>query len=466
MATDLDTEIAIVGAGGCGLAAALTAAEQGAQVLVLEKEGVAGGNTGISAGLIIAAGSHFQRANGEMGTPEELADDIFRKNGHRSDEAVTLVLCRASGPLMDWLADHGVELEHLAGYRYPGMSRYWLHAPPERHGRPMIQALLAAIQQQGNVDLMLNTPVTGLETTDDAVTGVRAKIATGEVLRIAARKVILATDGFGANREMVSRHIPAMAGALYYGAPGTTGETIQWGIELGGAADHMGSFQPHSSIAYPETVFVTSYLINSGAIQVNQAGRRFSDETKGYAGHALAVQAQPGRTVYEIFDGRIYRMAQANYQRFYECVDAGVIYRADTLAELAAHFELDVGKLEETVAAYTVATARGQDEFGRQDFGEPLQPPYYAIRVTSALVQTQGGLRIDAQARVLRPDGTPVRNLYAGGGTAAGFAGDDPEGYLAGVGLLAAFGLGRIAGQDAAMAVKPFGTEGPSGPKV
>jgi fumarate reductase flavoprotein subunit len=454
MTTNLETEIAIVGAGGCGLVAALAAAEQGARVLLLEKGTAAGGTTSLSAGLIIAAGSHFQQSNGELGTPEELAADIFNKNGHSSDEAVTQALCRVSGPLLDWLAGHGLGLEHLAGYRYPGMSRFWLHAPPERHGIVMVEALLAAVEKEEKIELRLNTPVIGLEVVTGRVAGVRATAPTGEVLHIAAHKVILAADGFGANREMVSQYIPAVGEALYYGAPGAMGEAIRWGLELGAATDHMAGFQPHSSIAYPEELLVTAYLLNSGAIQVNQQGRRFSDETKAYAGHALAIQQQPGRVVYEIFDERIYRLAEANYQRFNESVEAGIIFSANTLAELADYFDLDINTLNETVAAYNAAIARGQDEFGRREFGAALQPPYFGIRVTSALVQTQGGLRLDSQARVLRPDGTPVPNLYAGGGTAAGFAGDDPEGYLAGVGLLAALGLGQIAGREAVIAMR------------
>ena len=92
----------------------------------------------------------------------------------------------------------------------------------------------------------------------------------------------------------------------------------------------------------------------------------------------------------------------------------------------------------------------GRDAYGRTRFDKPLVAPFHGIRVTSALVQTLGGLRVDPQARVLRADGTPLPGLYAGGGAAAGLAGDRVEGYLAGTGLLAAFGLGWIAGRDAA----------------
>lgn len=449
----MDTDIAIVGAGGCGLVAALAAAEQGASVVLVEKEPAAGGNTSISAGLAIAAGSRLQRAANATGTPEELAADIWAANGETSDRELTLALCRASGAVMDWMVDHGVPLEFMAGYRYPGHSRFWLHAPRERHGEPIIRALLEAIARQPRIDLRTSTPAIGLLTNSQgAVTGIRVQVS-GAPLEIHARGVILAADGFGANAEMVARFIPGFSDALYYGAPGCTGDAINWGVDLGAATAFMDSFQPHSSIAYPERIFVTTYIVNNGGIQVNRHGRRFSDETRGYADHALAIQRQPGRVVYEIFDDRIRRAAEAGYARFYECVQAGVIRAADSVEELAAKLDLDAVTLAATLAQYNASVEQGRDEFGRTSFGEPLAAPYYAIPVTSALFHTQGGLVIDTQARVLRPDGNVIPNLYAGGGTAAGFAGNGYGGYLAGIGLLAAFALGKLAGDRAAGSV-------------
>ena len=446
----LQADVVVVGAGGCGQTAALAAAEKGSRVLLLERDITAGGSTAISAGIFVAAGSHVQLANDERSTAEELAENILRLNKRQSDPAVTHALCRASGPLLDWLADHGVPLQHLAGYRYPGMDRDWLVATPGRHGGELTAPLLAAIARQPNIDLRQQTAVTGLRTKGGQVTGVNVLTAQGENAQVQARAVILAAAGFGANAALVGRHIPELSGAPYYGTPYATGEALDWTGALGAAVAHMGAFQTHSSIAYPENILVTTYLINQGAIQVNQAGRRFGDETDSYARHALTVQQQPGGAVVELFDERILQAALANYARFGECLQAGIVHRAGTLAELAKIFGLPAPNLETAVSRYNKAVSAGQDEYGRVAFGAPLVPPFYGIRVTSALVQTLGGLRVDAQARVLRADGTPIPGLYAGGGTAAGLAGDSPEGYMAGTGLLAAFGLGWIAGPHAA----------------
>ena len=448
----VETDIAVVGAGGCGLTAALVAAEQGKRVLVLERDSKIGGSTAMSAGIFVAAGSKLQRANGEYGTPDELADDIFRLNG-RQNEAVTKALCTASGPLMDWLVAKGVQLEHMPTYRYPGMTKSWILSPPQRDGDVITAALLETALTLGNIDLRLKSGVTGLTTDQGSITGLVANTQAGEPLTVKAQSVILAASGFGNNKAMVRRYIPEFDEAPYYGAPFATGDSIQWGQSLGAAVDHMGAYQSHSSIAFPKMMLVTTYLINHGAIQVNQVGRRFGDETDSYARHALSVQAQPDRVVFELFDEGILRQTLANYPRFSECLLAGIVKRGETLSELAQDFDLDQDILTGTVENYNLATVHGYDEFGRNQFGAPLKPPYYGIRVTSALVQTLGGLRVDSMARVVLEDGTPISGLYAGGGTASGLAGDEPEGYLAGTGLLAAFGLGWIAGRHAAEAL-------------
>ena len=191
----------------------------------------------MSAGLVMAAGSRLQQAGKADGTPEELAADIWKANHHSSDRELTLALCRASGPVMDWLLDRGVPLEWMAGYRYPGHSRFWLHAPRERHGEPIVRALLSALEREPNIDLRLSTPVTRLLTdASGAVPGIQA----GERLEIQARKVILAADGFGANREMVARFISLFTQAIYYGAPGCTGDAINWGMQIGAATAFVG----------------------------------------------------------------------------------------------------------------------------------------------------------------------------------------------------------------------------------
>ncbi len=131
---------------------------------------------------------------------------------------------------------------------------------------------------------------------------------------------------------------------------------------------------------------------------------------------------------------------------------------AETAAELAAALGLPARALDETLAEYRAAAEdRRPDPFGRRDCRR-LEPPLHGVRVTGALFHTQGGLVVDAAARVLRADGTPVPNLYAGGGTAAGLSGHGPGGYFSGNGLLTALGYGMLAGRDAARAIREDGS--------
>lgn len=351
---------------------------------------------------------------------------------------------------MDWLIAKGVPLEHMPNYTYSGMTRSWIHSPPQRDGSVITGMLLETAQQLGNINLYLDTRVTGLTSDRGSVTGLRAKLNTDEQLHVKAQSVILATSGFGNNKEMVRRFIPEFSEGLYFGAPYAKGDSIKWGQSLGAVLNHLGAYQSHSSISFPKMMLVTTYLINNGAIQVNQKGHRFGDETDSYSHHALSVQAQPDRVVFELFDEGILQQTLVNYPRFSECISAGIVKKGENLPQLAQEFDLDPDILTTTIKSYNSAAVKGFDEFGRNKFGKPLSPPYYGIKVTSALVQTLGGLRVDAHARVVREDGTAIKGLFAGGGAASGLAGGRPEGYLAGTGLLAAFGLGWIAGQHAA----------------
>ena len=139
-----DADLIVVGAGGCGLTGALRAAQDGLRVIILESGSEPGGSTAMSSGLIVAAGSRLQAEHGEVGTAAELAADVLRRNGHSSNPEVTHALCATSGAVMDWLVDAGVDLEHLTNYRYEGMNRAWLHAPPSRHGIDLVRPLTTA----------------------------------------------------------------------------------------------------------------------------------------------------------------------------------------------------------------------------------------------------------------------------------------------------------------------------------
>jgi len=442
-----DAPLVVVGAGACGMVAALAAARRGVRVLVLEKGDEPAGNTARSTGLIPAAGTRFQREAGILDdSPSLMAEDIFRKNHCESDPEITHLLCGESGPLVEWLVDEvGCEMVCYTDFLYPGQSRHRMHGPKESYGSELVRQLENAICEDPRIELRTDTAVDGLLSDGSRATGVETAYGPVE-----AEAVILALNGFGGDREMVERYLgPEAAAALYYGSPNNTGEGIRWGMDLGAATGHMGSYQGHASVAFPDGPLVTWGVVVGGAVLVNREGRRFGCETVGYSEYAGAVMAQPGGEAWEIFDAEVYRASLGT--RFDEVVEAGKVRRFETLDELAETLDLPADALADTVENVNrSARDEAPDPFGREEFlGGPLGPPFYGIHVRGALFHTQGGLKVDTRARVLRPDGKHVPGLYAGGGTAVGVSGSGYKGYSSGNGLLAAVVLGKVAGEAA-----------------
>jgi fumarate reductase flavoprotein subunit len=452
----VEVDVAVVGAGGCGLAAAIAAADLGAAVFVLEKTSVPLPNTARSTGMIPAAGTRWQRSAGIDDTPGAFADDMRRKTHGEGDERLADRLASVSAPLVEWLVDGaGVQLDLVTGFTYPGHSRERMHSPEDRSGASLMRDLGRAVASRDRIDVVTGAAVTGLVVTAarDRVVGV--VVAYGdEVLRVRADAVVLAANGFAADDALVREHCPEIAGALYLGGEGSTGEAIAWAVELGAATRFLDSYQGHATVAVPHNVLVSYSTVMEGGVLVNRDGRRFGDETAGYSEYATAVIAQPGGTAVLLFDQRVHELALA-FDDYRTAVEAGAVRSAADPSELADRFGVDPAGLTRTLGAYDAA-ARGEaaDEFGRRDC-RVLAGPWHGVRVTGALFHTQGGVVVDEHARVVRDDGTPIVGLYAGGGTAEGLSGPGAGGYMSGNGLLSALGLGWLAGRHAAGAPVP-----------
>ncbi len=448
---DVETDVLVAGAGGTGLVAAVAAAEDpDLTVTVLEKSDEPGGNTALSTGMIPAAGTRLQRAAGIEETAEDMALDILEKNDFQADEALVRRLARESSNLVHWLVDDwDVSLHLVDDFRYPKHSEYRMHAPPGNNGANLVSQLVERIEATPNVELLANTPVNRLVADKGAVVGVVAGDPVEEA--IAAGKVILATDGFGGNRRMVGQHCDEeIERALYFGADGNTGDGIRWGVELGSAVASMDAYQAHATVAHQTGVLSTYAIVMNGGILVNEDGERFGDESAGYSEFAIDVLGQPDGVAYEVFDERIFEQLTGQFDDFDDAVELGAYDRADRVEELAETIGCDPDATAAAVDRYNEAVRSGEpDETGRTDGTHVLEGPFYGTKVTGALFHTQGGLVVDEHARVLREDGTPVENLYAGGGCATGVSGHGAGGYLSGNGLTAALGFGRLAGRHA-----------------
>lgn len=452
IAWDIEVDVLVIGGGGCGLVAALAAAEKGAQVFLVEKDKNPGGNTSLSQAMVPAAGTRLQNDAGVDDSPELMAEDILKYNGYQSDPDLTLHVARESAKLVHWLMDNaGITFELVTEFLYPGHTRYRIHANHSRKGSHLVNDLLQAANRYENIDIAYNAPVKRLVATcaDAAVVGAEVEIEGIGKNLARAKKVILGLNGFGANREMLKKYIPEMSDAYYFGHEGNTGEGILWGEALGAQLEYMGAYQAHGSVAHPHGTLLTWAVISLGGYQVNLQGMRFVNEYHGYSEHALDVLAQEEGVAIDIFDQHIYDTIR-DYEDFQQCVKMGAVKKFGCIEELAVSFRLPPGEMTRTYEEFQTA-ARGEtpDPLRRAEFGKPLEPPLYGAKVTGALFHTQGGLKVNKSAQVIRTDGTPVPNLYAGGGTAAGFSGKSgPYGYLSANGLLAALVLGKIAGEE------------------
>jgi fumarate reductase flavoprotein subunit len=449
---DAHVPLLIIGAGAAGLCAALAAKEAGVVPVVIERDAVPSGSTALSAGLIPAAGTRFQRAKGISDSPELLAADIQRKAHDEADPVVVEAVAKGSGSLIEWLADRfRLPFDVVDNFNYPGHSAFRMHGLPTRTGQELIDRLRSAAEANDIVILTGRVAERLVAAPDGRIAGIEIMRGDGTQERIGCDALILACNGYGGNPEFVRRFIPEMVDALYFGHPGNRGDAVLWGEALGAHLAHLGGYQGHGSVATPHNILISWAVIMQGGIQVNGEGRRFCDESHGYSEAAADVLRQPGGIAWDVFDGRIADVAR-QFEDFRAAERAGAILSAETVADLAHVMHVPaVALAAEWDEVEKLKAADGRDRFGRQFSPEQrCAPPYLAVKVTGALFHTQGGLAIDASARVKRKGGTPFPNLFAAGGAATGVSGGSAAGYLSGNGLLTATVLGRLAGETAA----------------
>jgi fumarate reductase flavoprotein subunit len=450
--------VAIVGAGACGLVTALMLRDAGLDCVLLERDASPSGSTALSSGFIPAPATRMQRAAGISGdSPALFAQDIQAKAHGTAAPHLVAAYAQAIGPTLDQLAErHGITLQVLDGFLYPGHSLRRMHAVPEKTGAALVAQLERAARAAG-ADLLTEATVRTLWVdVDQRVTGLSYERPDGTLEHLRCDLLMLACNGFGGNTAMVHELLPEMRDAPFAGHTGNDGSAIAWGRALGARLADLGGYQGHGSWAIPHGTLVSWALMMEGGIQLNARGERFHDETGGYSEAAVHVLAQPGGVAWNVFDGTILTLARS-FPDFVDAEAAGAVKTCADASALAALIGADASK----IIANCASTTRAIDRFHPKDGvaeAKPkraLQAPFYAVKVTGALFHTQGGLDIDADCRVLREDGSPLPNLLAAGGAARGVSGNAVWGYLSGNGLLSAVAGGRIAAQTAVTQCPP-----------
>jgi fumarate reductase flavoprotein subunit len=444
-------DVLVAGAGAAGLAAALSAAERGLDVIVVEANTSfrSSSNTAMSTSMVPAGGSRWQVEAGIDDSPGQFYDDIMAKTKISADPIVAGALTSIAPELVSWMADDiGVPLGLVTEFRYPGHSVDRCLAVPDRSGRTLHRYLREAAAENSRITLVNPMRLTSILPDVSSQIQCQVQAPDSEIETVTVRSVVLATNGFAARKEMVSRYLPEIASALYHGGHGSTGDALVIGDTLGADIAFMDSYQGHGSVATPHGVIMTWAAVMQGAVLLNINGDRFGNEASGYSEYAVPVLEQPGGIAWVVLDGRIDESCRV-FKDYQDLLEAGGVRWSDDVEKLASTIGARVEAVQRSLEEVRILTEReAVDRFGRVFAGAGLRPPYGAVKVTGALFHTQGGLRVDGNARVLS-GGVPIQGVYAAGGAAAGISGHGASGYLAGNGLLSALGLGYLAGRNA-----------------
>lgn len=454
-------DLVIVGASSGGLVAALLAADQGARVVIAERTKALGGSAAFEPEHVAACGTRFQRAVGIDDSADVMMADLVAETRHHLDEGLARALVAGSAALVEWLADRcdvPVSLVRESGDR--GHTRPRLHAVSEQGGAGLIAVLGPLVARHPRIRTRFGVEASALSVGGDGrVTGVdlaRTRRADPPGLDGA---VVLACGGYAGADAMVQEYCPAVAALPALSCESATGSGLALARQVGARTERLEAVAVTPLLAMPANLTVDPLLVALGGVLVNQAGRRFVCETADPVTVANAVRAQPGKLAYLLFDERTAQAAGTRNPFLAHVILLKTARRAPSLGDLARQLTLDLDGLTRTVDTVNANVELGGDPFGRDLDGHRLAPPFYAIRITASRRRSLGGVAVDAGARVVRDDGSPVPGLYAVGGVIGGLARGGAADELLGLATLVALGTAQLAARawrdDAAKAGPP-----------
>lgn len=492
--TERETDVVIIGAGGAGLTAALTVKENGKEVLVVESQALAGGNSSRSTGGMNAAKTVFQDENEfgeEAGIEKTLAkaaeytgageevihelaatvqaqydeykanptgyfdsselfqlDTIIGGSGLNNPELVK-TLVENSAAAVDWLEQNNAILHNVAAFGGASVKR--IHRPVNEEGKVvpvgsyLVQVLTESAQKAG-VEVLYSTTANKIIMEDGKAVGIEAVSADGSKVTIKANAVIIATGGFGANNDMIAALNSELDGYITTNAPGAQGQGIVMAQEAGAATVDMEQIQLHPTVHVAEdgsANLITEGLRGDGAILVNQEGLRFFDEVSTRDKVSAAENNQTGKYAWLIVDQKMMD-ASAVIQGYHS---KGWMVEGNTPEELAEAMGSDPETLAKTIETWnSYVAAKNDPDFGRTSFANPLEEHFYALTVQPGVHHTMGGIAINSNAEVLDENGAVIPGLYAAGEVTGGVHGSNRLGGNAVADIIV---FGRIAGEQA-----------------
>ena len=488
----VDADVVVVGAGGAGMTAAITAAAEGKTVVILESQSMVGGNSVRATGGMNAGKTVYQDENefGESAgvektlktAAEKYADNetitalaktvseqwaAYQANPTGYFDSVELMeldtmiggkgindpelvetLCANSADAIDWLDEHGITLHNVSSFGGASVKR--IHRPVNAEGKTVsvgsyMIPLLQENCEKAGVKMMLDTTATEILTdANGAAVGVKATGASGETVTVNAKAVVLATGGFGANLDMVVKYKPELKGFMTTNAPGIQGQGIEMAQAIGAATVDMDQIQIHPTVEANTAALITEGLRGDGAILINEEGQRFIDEVGTRDVVSAAEIAQTGSYSWLVVDQA---MADAS-SVIQGYIKKGYTVTGATYEELGKAMGVDAAAFAETMEKWNgCVEAKNDPDFGRTSFANPLNTaPYYAVKVTAGVHHTMGGLKINANTEVLNEKGEVIPGLFAAGEVTGGVHGANRLGGNA----VADFTVfGRIAGAAA-----------------
>ncbi|HEX2964826.1 MAG TPA: FAD-dependent oxidoreductase [Syntrophorhabdaceae bacterium] len=459
-------DVAIIGAGGSGLAAAIAAAEKGAKVVVLEKRHGTGGDTALAGGLFAAESPPLKRLKNNSNADELIKRSLSYAHWKTNPRIVRAFIMR-SGDTIGWLENMGVNFWEIAEY-YPTQGPRIMHLP-EGMGAGLIQVLVTRSKSLG-VTLLRDTTATEiLLDVKGRIVGVGAAGKEGK-FRIAAKSVIVAAGGYGGNRELLKKYYPQYTDALHLVGLPHQGDGLRMAIQAGAATEGLGTLLLRGPYFRGSTQVLT-VATEPLTIWVNKSGERFIDETMGFnwPEAANALNRQPGRVSFTLFDDAVKRefmttgpikgyrnpalkpLEKLDKQLRSEAAKGSVMI-SDRWDEIARWIGAEPEVLRRTIDEYNRSCHKGYDGllFKERRFLWPLQtPPYYALRCCQGFLGTIGGIKINHEMEVLNEQDKVIPGLYAVGAGTGGWESDTYCLELSGSAFGFAINSGRIAGENA-----------------